>query len=130
MVVFQTIAYASYTYFDIFVTFCLFCLNFDAANEKVYLSDAIKLLKNKIVLTLFVLALVYMLISNTIMKSIEVRRAKNVIEDAYYRSFETEENVEMQTAEQKLEQLKSMLDKQLITQDEYDQKRAEILKDM
>ena len=99
--------------------------------------------------TLFVLAVVYILISRVVMKSVENRRMKNMIDDAATKErrgtnspVTLQENDQMPvnsepvsaaavaTPTEKLAHLKEMLDQNLITQEEYDKKKEEILKDM
>ena len=51
--------------------------------------------------------------------------------EASEKNTSASENEEVsQTAEDKLEKLKSMFEKELITKEEYEAKRAEILKDL
>lgn len=133
MIVFQAITYASNLYFDFFVTFFLCCLSVNL-EDGLKVSDNIKLLGNKFAIVLFVLAIIYMIISNAIIKKQEEKRVARAMHQNYdidgEKKAEPESVVQENSAEQRLESLKSMLDKNLITQEEYDKKREEILKDM
>lgn len=133
MIVFQAITYASNLYFDFFVTFFLCCLSV-TLEDGLEVSDKIKFLGNKFVIVLFVLAIIYMIISNAIIKKQEEKRVARAVHQNYNidgdKKVEPESVVQENSAEQKLESLKNLLDKNLITQEEYDKKREEILKDM
>lgn len=133
MIVFQAITYASNLYFDFFVTFFLCCLSVNL-EDGLKVSDNIKLLGNKFVIVLFVLAIIYMIISNAIIKKQEEKRVARAMHQNYdidgEKKAEPESVVQENSVEQRLESLKNMLDKNLITQEEYDKKREEILKDM
>lgn len=132
MLVFQIITYLSNLFFDIYVTCFLLCLSI-VPEKGLQISKNIKLLGNKIALTLFILSILYMIISSKVMQVIESRRFRNAVEDNYEidGSEKVQESAKTQeSAEQKLESLKNMLDKNLISQEEYDKKKAEILNDM
>lgn len=133
MIVFQAITYASNLYFDFFVTFFLCCLSV-TLEDGLKVSDNIKFLGNKFAIVLFVLAIIYMIISNAIIKKQEEKRVARAMHQNYdidgEKKAEPESAVQENSAEQRLESLKNMLDKNLITQEEYDKKREEILKDM
>lgn len=133
MIVFQAITYASNLYFDFFVTFFLCCLSVNL-EDGLKVSDNIKLLGNKFAIVLFVLAIIYMIISNAIIKKQEEKRVARAMHQNYdidgEKKAEPESVVQENSVEQRLESLKNMLDKNLITQEEYDKKREEILKDM
>lgn len=139
MLIFQVITYVSNLYFNFYITYLLVCLKFTP--DGLEIAKNIKILGNKLVITLFVLSIVYMIISNAIMKRIEARKVVNVVEDTYNADgtkkvvAETEEisneneNKE-ETAEDKLAKLKSMYEKELITKEEYEAKKSKILEDM
>ncbi len=132
MIFFQAITYLSNLYFDFYVTFFLCCLTI-TPNEGLEIANSIKFLFNKLILVLFVLSIIYMFISSSIMKSVEAKRFKSAVEDNYEIDGTTKSNSNSQletSPEQKLEKLKNLLDKNLITQEEYDKKKENILKDM
>lgn len=131
MIFLQIVTYASNLYFDIFVTYFLIC--FQITSKGLEISEGIKILGNKTILTIFALAVVYMIISSAVMKRIEARRFIQAVDDNYYGDGTRREIAEQNnepTIEEKLESLKSMFDKGLISQEEYDSKKSEILKDM
>lgn len=133
MIVFQIITYASNLYFDFFITFILCCMSVNAENG-IKFSDNVKLVTNKFAIVLFVLAVIYMIISNAIVKKQEEKRVARAMNQNY--NLEGDKKIDGETVaqenspEQRLELLKNMFDKNLITQEEYDKKREEILKDM
>lgn len=136
MIVFQAITYLSNLFFDFYITFFLGCLSI--SNEGMALSDKAKILGNKFMVVMFVISIIYMAISSAIMKKQEAKRFTLAVQDNYdmdgQRRSKDEKAEEVQPAvqspEEKLESLKNMLDKNLISQEEYDKKREEILKDM
>ena len=75
-----------------------------------------------------------MILSSKILKSVDERRVKFAIEENY--NFDgskkgiTTQAGEIQTAENRLENLQSMLDKNLITKEEFEDKRKEIIKEL
>ena len=73
---------------------------------------------------LFFLSIIYMLLSSKIMKSVDERRV------SLANNKENLETTNQQKPESRLEKLQSMLDNKLITQEEFDKKRKEILKDL
>lgn len=134
---FQAISYLSYAYVDFYFTFFLACVSIDAATRKISLNDSVSFIGNRVVLIILAVAIVYVIIANSIMKRVEIRKSQNAMEEMYQLSGDIDEfkekmNDETQekTVEDKLIDLKMLLDKQIITQEEYEKKRAEILKDM
>ena len=139
MIPFQVIAYVSYLIVDVWTTIALLTvsINQNAANMKDVFalnSETWKFLLNKVVLTIFVLSIAYSALSKIITERIDAGRRKNISDDileASEKNTSASENEEVsQTVEYKLEKLKSMFEKELITKEEYEAKRAEILKDL
>ncbi|MBQ4542267.1 MAG: SHOCT domain-containing protein [Clostridia bacterium] len=136
MIVFQAITYLSNLFFDFYITFFLGCLSI--TSKGMALSSKAKILGNKFMVVMFVISILYMAISSAIMKKQEAKRFTLAVQDNYdidgqkrSKDQKTEEvQPVVQSPEEKLESLKNMLDKNLITQEEYDKKREEILKDM
>ncbi len=137
MIIFQAITYLSNLFFDFYITFFLCCLSI--SGDGIDLSDKVKILGNKVMLVLFIISIIYMAVSNAIMKKQEAKRMELAVQSGFNidgtkkqtQPKQTEEVVEeVKKPEEKLESLKNMLDKNLITQEEYDKKREEILKDM
>ena len=149
MIVFQAITYLSNLFFDFYITFFLGCLSI--TSKGMALSSKAKILGNKFMVVMFVISILYMAISSAIMKKQEAKQLVMAVHDNYNidgtrktekqrtvkemlgdkaESADVETEVVSQKPEEKLESLKNMLDKNLITQEEYDKKREEILKDM
>ena len=133
MIPFQIITYVSYLFFDFYITFFLACIRYNKIEGEVQISETIKLLGNKLMLTLFILAIVYVAISNAVIKRIQERKAKEFVEDNYDKSIDIGTETEQEpkdSIQEKLESLKKMYEAELITKEEYEQKKSEILKDM
>lgn len=137
MLAFQGITYFSYAFVDFYMTFFLACLQINTVEQKIAFSKSISVLGNKWMVALVVLSIVYVIISNAVMKKIEIRKSKNTVEDMQKLTSNVDElksqvqvAPQQKTTEEKLVELKNMLDKQLITQEEYDKKREDILKDL
>ena len=135
MIVFQVISYASELFFDFYTTSLLLCLTIDPV-DGLQISKNIKFLFTKIMIVLFILSVIYMMLSSKIMQMIDARRFKDAVND-YNEGLEqpnqdqpSETNKSSNSMEERLEKLQSMLDKKLITQEEFDEKRKEILKDI
>ncbi len=130
MIAFQAITYASNLFFDFYITYLLACVTIN--NDGFAIDEGIKLLGNKIMIVLVILSFLYMIISSKIMQNIEERRFKNAVEDSYDIDGEARKEVSQTEdgVEARLEKLKNMLDKNLITQEEYDKKKEDILSDM
>ena len=146
MLAIQVISDLSYLFVDFYLSYLLICISIDplASSPVSINTDALGVLGKGWMVALFVLALVYCLISNAIIKSVENRRVKAIAEDFVLKAQEQSqaqttvninvvggEKVEAkETAEQKLAKLKDLYDKQLITESDYNKKRDEILKDL
>ena len=146
MIAFQVIAYLSYLLFDFFISILLFCIGFKDG-EIFFNEELFAIINNRAMWTLFVISIFYCAISSGIMNRQVLRRAKNIADDAFMDSVKdevefrktqkegkavediAEENTEVE-AEERLKKLKNMYDKDLITKEEYEQKRKDILKDM
>lgn len=131
MVIFQGITYLSNVFFDFYVTCFLLCLSI-SSDKGLEISEKIKFLGNKFIVVMFILSIIYMAISSKVMQSVEERRFKHVVEDNYNidGTARIEKPEQNNSLEEKLEALKNMFDKNLISQEDYDKKREEILKDM
>lgn len=150
MIPFQAIAYASYLFCDIWFTSFLFTVNINSnvsaivaegsenmfdkiftINENLFIT-----LTSRVMLTIFALAIAYVIISNAIIKRQEQTRVKHTAEDIAYGRVSTTvepakaEPATVESAEEKLAKLKRMFDNELISKEEYEAKKDEILKDM
>lgn len=149
MIPFQAITYSAYGVCDFWISGILLSLriksNIDFSDD-VAVSDIfstnqglLKFLVSRTVITILVIAIAYVIISAAIMKRQEAKRINNATEDLVYgdkkdavleQNTEAEPQKYVETPEEKLASLKKMLDNNLITNEEYDKKKSEILKDM
>ena len=141
LLLFQGVTYLSYAYLDFYFTFFLACVQINSATSKISLSDSVSFLGNRFVITILILAVVYVIIANAIMKRVEMRKSQNAMEEMYKMSSHIDEYKEKinsvtqtqpqeKTVEERLAELKNMLEKELITKEEYEKKKEEILKDI
>lgn len=138
MIVFQVIMYISNIVVDLYVSCWLFL--FKINNGEVSFateSGLFTILTSKGMITIAVLAIVYVSLSNSIIKRVELKRQKYQIEnygdkiDKKEAEQQEQSNVQpVKDNKQKLVELKSMLDDGLITQEEYDEKRKKLLEEM
>lgn len=139
---FQIITYLSYGFIDFYLTFLFCCIHI--SGEDISLSPAFGILGSKWMITLIVLAVVYAAISNSILKNIQARRLRNMVNDYSDGKLDgqtdedvlkKEENEEVkdepkETPAEKLEKIKKLYEQELITKEEYEAKKSEILKDL
>lgn len=139
---FQAFTYASHLYLDFYITTFIFCLSFSKAegHATIALSQNVNILIHPVTLTILALSVVFMAISSGFMKRLEKDRAQQLMEttvelaEKHIEQLEKGETPktepkakEEESIEEKLAQLKNLLDKKLITQEEYDQKRKELI---
>lgn len=147
MIPFQAITYSAYAVCDFWISGIMLSVkiksNIDFSKD-LSIGDIfgvnsgfLKFLVGKAMITILVIAIAYVLIASIVIKKQEARRVHNATEDLAYGSRgEAGEGTEQvnpakhESAEDKLLSLKKMLDGRLITQEEYDEKKSEILKDM
>lgn len=137
MLFFQVITYASNLFFDFYLTTLMICLSI-VPNEGLQIAKATKFLFTKGMVVLLVLSIVYMFLSSKIMEFVDIRRFRNAVTD--YNEKNREEQVEEPVQEQaeqsnnsveeRLAKLQSMFDKNLITKEEFEEKRKNILEDL
>ena len=148
MIAIQVISYLSYAFVDFYISYLLFCVNIDplASSPINVNTSALGVLGKPFMIALFVLALVYCLISNAIIKSIENRRVKAMAEELVLKAQEQNQsqqtvNINLVGAQQapaaeqkdvraKLADLKQLKEDGLITEEEYNKKRDDILKQL
>ena len=152
MIPFQVISYVSYLFCDFWFSSFLFTVNINSNVAAIqangfgdFLDHIFKInegylnfLTSKVMITIFVLAIAYVLVANAIIKRQEQTRIKHTAEDlAFGRlkanvpvSAEPETQTVSETPEEKLAKLKKMYESELITKEEYEEKKASILKDM
>lgn len=137
MLLFQIITYISNLFFDLYLTCFLLCITI-SSEKGLIISENISFLFNKVVLALFALSVIYMALSSKIMQNVEEKRFKTAMDENYdmygeqinHTEILKEQKAPQNTIEARLEKLQSMLDKKLITQEEFDEKRKEIIKDL
>ncbi len=131
MLAFQGVTYLSYLFLDFYLTFFLACIQINTETNKIDISNNISLLGNKFMIMMLVLMLAFVAISNIIINRSQERHAKEYVDETYRKSVDEKPTVPVEeTAEDKLAKLKNMYEKELITKEEYEQKRSDILKDM
>ena len=151
MIPFQAIAYASYAFVDFWVSGFLFSfainsnlkefkgIGLDKAMKEIFYfnREFFNFLTNKVVLTIFLLAVAYVGISNAITKRQDNRKLRTILEDmtedGNIRDTQPQEVKPAEvvdTVEDKLAKLKTMYEKELITKEEYEKKKSKILEDM
>jgi len=140
--VFQIIMYVSNLFVDFWFSVLFSCFNFAGTGNEVFALDRAKFLTTPGMITTLVLFIVYTSICSSVLKSIEQRRIRNIAHDEYNMEDDVEpadavaDRVEKATAkknatpEEKLASLKDLLDKGLITEEEYKEKKAKILEEM
>ena len=126
MIPFQVITYISNLFVDMYFTILLLSLKIN--ENSLSLKNIPDFLGSKIMLTLLFIALIYVLLSNTIMKVIDKKKNKTSDENELNKIEDNQ--IKVETPDEKLEHLKELYSKELITQEEYDKKKEEILKDL
>lgn len=136
MIAFQVIMYLSNLFVDFYLTVVLLSLQFNTSSILTINFDAISWLLQPIMYTLFILALMYMVIANAITKRIERKRGRYVTEgdplpdEVFGGKEDVKPTTKNDSAKEKLAELKSMLDQNLITEEEYNKKKEDILNNM
>ena len=145
---FQAITYLSLLYIDIWVSILLFGVSINKGFEVSH--ETLSIIWNRVAGSFMVLACAYVLISTGVIANARKRRVRNAIlahnrklnkdigimdldddeEEENEAEFKRIAKQQAETVEAQLEKLKSMLDKGLITQEEYDAKRKDILAKM
>lgn len=139
LITFQAITYISSLIVDIYLSALICCVVL--TTDGVALGGAIPFLFNKVTLSIFILAAVYTLISYCIIcgvrrRKLHFRNRRSVtflddaledIEDEIQSTTISSQPDNSEDATQKLKKLQELLNQNLITQDEYDKKREEII---
>ena len=137
--VFQIIMYISNLFVDFWCSLLFAAIGLKDGN--VVLREGVtKLIFSHGMIVMLVLFVVYVIISNSILKTIEDRRMRQVRYDLtqateaadYEATADADETpvVATDTTEAKLEKIKDLYDKKLITEEEYNAKKAKILEEM
>lgn len=132
----QAIAYASNIYIDIWVTMLLICISISKSGFN-FNWNIWNLLIGPTMLTLLILSFIYAAFINSIIKTLDQRkvtRAADKVESMTNQEIKetVKEEIKEETnsVEERLNKIKELKDKGIITQEEYEAKRADILKDM
>ncbi len=128
MLAFQIIAYIAYVFFDGYITFAAICLSI--TSEGTEFLPMISILWQQPLITFFVLSLVYVLIANAVMQRAFVRKRIDVDEKLDRLDRALDEQTKEVPVEEKLAKLKDLKDKGVITEEEYNKKREDILSKM
>lgn len=130
---YQAIMYFCVLFIDLFLIMFLFMLKIDVNNAQFQLRN-ISFFKSKLVWALFVLSLLLLMITTVFNNRFEKRKLKenlnkNIREE---RSAKTQEQSQpiQDSIEEKLAKIEKLLNSGLITKEEYEQKRAEIIKEL
>ena len=142
LIIFQTVMYASNLYLDFYLSYLIWCFSINAKDGFVIASHA-NFLINPIVITILIIALVYTLCSSAILKRFLRKRNGGIIgsiaetyDETLTQKQDTEKNAanktqtETATPEERLAKLKEMYDKEIITKEEYEAKRKDIIDKM
>lgn len=136
MIVFQVINYLSIAYIDVFFT--IFLLSLNISSNGLSFKSVPDFLGSKYVLTVLFIAFLYVAISASIVKNVDRRRAKNSVDnDKDAKLDENNDSVykgnnkkSKETLSDKLQNLKDLLESGLITKEDYEKKKGDILKDI
>ncbi len=132
LIAFQAILYASSLYCDFYLT--TLCLGIKFNSSSLVDFDFAPFLVNRLVITILIVALIFTAISLGILRRVERRKGGKPVEGFdYVEDTEVEQHrqaISSAKTEEKLAELKSMLDKNLITEEEYNKKKDDILSKM
>lgn len=126
MIVFQVITYLSNLYIDFYATYLILCLNIVDGDIKFPGGEVIF---SKFMIAILVIAILYVAISNGVVKSSERKRNEKLADDFYTSSNETKKPEEL-SVEERMHRLKSMKDDGLISDEEFEKKKSEIMKEL
>lgn len=143
MIVFQIISYIGVAFLDIYFTLLINCL--DIRNGDIGINQALgSLLFNRIMITVLLFAIAFSAIANIALSRNLDRKMKESLISNMERQERAEEKAAKngtagsevsapevkESAEVRLEKLKKAYESDLITKEEYEKKREDILKDM
>lgn len=149
-VAFQIIHYSSCVFVDFYISMLALAVRFKESGADIVLkSGTTEFLFNGVMLTIFIVACVYIAISNSVLQSIARKKSggktgKRTVLDSLFDEPEFEEDIkqeealEVQTSQKedkvsvkkRLNELKALYDDGIISKEEYEQKRNDILKDI
>lgn len=132
LIAFQVILYVSDLIVGIYITLMLCCIHFNAKTFVSFNFDMLLKLVNPVFSTIFMIAVIYVAIAKTIAKRLERRRERYAKseDDMPEEVLGGQTQQKPATAQEKLAELQTMYEQNLITQEEYNKKRTDILNKM
>lgn len=127
MMAFQIVTYISNFLVDLYFTILFATITIK--DNGISLKTIPDFMGSKIVITFLIIAFIYVIISSSIMKSIDKKKVRGMIEDSEDNKNKTDKET-TEDINDKLLKLKNLLDNGLINQEDYETKKQEILKDM
>lgn len=130
---FQIITYISSIFVDVYLSLLLFSIYFNDAKELAFNSKVLSFLGTPVMIGLFVTFVVFTAISAGVVKRLErnrVERVNEAVSNAIDNNNKASNEQSQPSGQNRLEALQKMFKDGLITEDEYKEKRAEILKDL
>lgn len=129
MIPFQVVMYLSNLIVDVWFTILVFGISI---NDSGFNFGANFLWDSKFILTLFILALAFTILSSAILKGIQKRRQRLMtMEDhSMYEKNAMKEPKQTDSIEDRIKKLDDLKAKGVITQEEYDAKRSKLIEDL
>ena len=125
LIVFQIITVLSCLFIDFYVVYLFACIQ---VLPEIHVADGISLLGNKLMITLLILSVIFVAVANVIIRVADTKRMRVASETIF--SNEPQSQPAEETVNDKLQKAKNLFDQGLITEEEYEQKRKELLKDL
>ena len=127
MIAFQVITYISNLYIDFYGSYALACVK--VTNDGLTFVGSSAFITNKFAIMFAVMALAFVAISNAVIRSMDKRRQREALAPVFEsQEKQTEANASNgKSVQEKLKELKSMFDNNLITEEEYAKKRDELI---
>lgn len=134
MIAFQVITYISNLYIDFYGSYALTCVV--STNDGLQFIGNTNFITNKISIMFAVMALAFVTISNAVVRSMDKRKRRDALapmfesqdkQDAQASTQSTNDVKDGKPVQQKLKELKNLLDNNLITEEEYAKKRDELI---
>ncbi len=124
MIAFQVITYVSNFYIDLYGTYALACVRI--GNDGFAFTGNLTFLTNKISIMFAVMAFAFVIISNFVVKRMDKRRQREALAPMFDDDKPAKQKGE-KSVQQKMKELKEMLDNNLISEEEYARKRDELI---
>lgn len=124
-IAFQVIMYLSYIFLDFWLTTLLLSLTF--IEGSLVVAPAINFLFSKEMIVSLSIAFVYTVLSNSIIRAIDGRALRNAAEKALANEEIKEDKLDLTQVKEKLDGLKELYIQDLITAEEYNKRKEELL---